>query len=56
MKPRVLHVLFLGVLIIGIIFLSNQLAQAQSDSTSSGTSVTDITSQTPINSDSPICI
>jgi hypothetical protein len=52
MKARVLYVVFLGVLIIGIMSLSNQLAQAQSDSTSSSTSVTDMTSQTPINSDS----
>jgi hypothetical protein len=52
MKARVLYVVFLGVLIIGIMSLSNQLAQAQSDSTSSSTSVTDITTQTSINSDS----
>ena len=52
MKARVLYVVFLGVLIIGIMPLSNQLARAQSDSTSSSTSVTDITTQTSINSDS----
>jgi len=52
MKAYALHILFLGVLTIGITLLGNQISQAQIDSTSSGTSVTDITNQTQINSES----
>jgi hypothetical protein len=52
MKAYALHITFLGVLTIGIPLLGNQISQAQIDSTSSGTSVTDITNQTQINSES----
>jgi hypothetical protein len=52
MKAYALHITFLGVLTIGITLLGNQISQAQIDSTSSGTSVTDITNQTQINSES----
>ena len=52
MKAYALHILFLGVLTIGITLLGNQISQAQIDSTSSGTSVTDITNQTQINTES----
>jgi hypothetical protein len=52
MKADALHITFLEVLTIGITLLGNQISQAQIDSTSSGTSVTDITNQTQINSES----
>jgi hypothetical protein len=52
MKAYALHIAFLEVLIIGITLLGNQISQAQMESTSSRTSVTDINNQTQINSES----
>jgi len=52
MKSYLLHIAFLLVLVIGITLLGNQITQAQFDSTSNGNSVTDITNQTQINSES----
>jgi hypothetical protein len=52
MKAYSLYIAFLVVLIIGITRLGNQISQAQIDSTPSGTSDTDITYQTQINSES----
>jgi hypothetical protein len=52
MKAYLLHIAFLVVRIIGITLPGNQISQAQIESTPSGTSDTDITYQTQINSES----
>jgi hypothetical protein len=52
MKVQTLHFkIFIGVLIIGITILSNQLSQAQFDASSNGTAATEVSSETNINSD-----